>query len=413
MTHNDTVGRIVDLLFQDVLMNEEVQALYDETMTNCQERYADMISRGLSEDDAIAAVVDSLKGMEDIISQYPVKEKEPPFFDDASRAECCSDYTFEPSDIKHIEMVLVSEEIIVERSHDGLVHVHFEPEEDAYAMLCAVEDGTLNIRRNPNIVHQDSETMQFHGKHIKFETEDGATISFETGIPQLTNFVGKILRSMKSISKSAGMMGVDSVTIALPEEQNASVRILTTSGDTTVKAISAPSVSITSTSGDITFAAIDTPDLSVNTTSGDIYLTPSDAQLCNVTISSTSGEIQGHFSAKDIHCKTVSGDMRLTGNYENTVLGTVSGDIEYRGETETLAFNTVSGDVEIVATGLLSRISGNTLSGDINLEIPEDIGTYSVCTSTRAGDVCTRFNARGTRTLTGSLNTNSGDITVC
>ena len=70
---NETVERIVNLLFQDVEMTDEVQALYDETMSNCQERYQDMTSRGLSDDDAIAAVVESLKGMEDVISQYPKK----------------------------------------------------------------------------------------------------------------------------------------------------------------------------------------------------------------------------------------------------------------------------------------------------------------------------------------------------
>lgn len=52
---NETVERIVNLLFQDVEMTDEVQALYDETMSNCQERYQDMTSRGLSDDDAIAA----------------------------------------------------------------------------------------------------------------------------------------------------------------------------------------------------------------------------------------------------------------------------------------------------------------------------------------------------------------------
>lgn len=65
---NETVERIVNLLFQDVEMTDEVQALYDETMSNCQERYQDMTSRGLSDDDAIAAVVESLKGMEDVIA---------------------------------------------------------------------------------------------------------------------------------------------------------------------------------------------------------------------------------------------------------------------------------------------------------------------------------------------------------
>ena len=43
---NETVERIVNLLFQDVEMTDEVQALYDETMSNCQERYQDMTSRG-------------------------------------------------------------------------------------------------------------------------------------------------------------------------------------------------------------------------------------------------------------------------------------------------------------------------------------------------------------------------------
>lgn len=74
---NETVERIVNLLFQDVEMTDEVQALYDETMSNCQERYQDMTSRGLSDDDAIAAVVESLKGMEDVISQYPKKSEAP------------------------------------------------------------------------------------------------------------------------------------------------------------------------------------------------------------------------------------------------------------------------------------------------------------------------------------------------
>ena len=86
---NETVERIVNLLFQDVEMTDEVQALYDETMSNCQERYQDMTSRGLSDDDAIAAVVESLKGMEDVISQYPKKSESP------RRARMCRSMTME------------------------------------------------------------------------------------------------------------------------------------------------------------------------------------------------------------------------------------------------------------------------------------------------------------------------------
>ena len=70
MKMNDTVARIVEIMFQDVEMNEETAAIRDEVMNNCQERYNDLVSSGVSEDDAIAAVIESLKGMEDVLAPY-------------------------------------------------------------------------------------------------------------------------------------------------------------------------------------------------------------------------------------------------------------------------------------------------------------------------------------------------------
>ena len=71
---NQTVKRIVDILFQDTVENDETRALHEELMNNCQEHYEDLIARGLSEDEAVGEVVDSLKGMKDVIAQYPKKE---------------------------------------------------------------------------------------------------------------------------------------------------------------------------------------------------------------------------------------------------------------------------------------------------------------------------------------------------
>ena len=70
---NQTVKRIVDLLFEDTVENEETRALHEELMNNCQEHYEDLIQRGLTEDEATGEVVDSLKGMKDVIDQYPKK----------------------------------------------------------------------------------------------------------------------------------------------------------------------------------------------------------------------------------------------------------------------------------------------------------------------------------------------------
>ena len=155
---NETVERIVNLLFQDVEMTDEVQALYDETMSNCQERYQDMTSRGLSDDDAIAAVVESLKGMEDVISQYPKKSESPeaeeapksadvPVDDDGDGEQ--TDFTFHPADIGRIEMTMVCDDVHLEESPDGDVHVRFEDVEGAKASICRIEDGILRVCRDP------------------------------------------------------------------------------------------------------------------------------------------------------------------------------------------------------------------------------------------------------------------------
>ena len=44
---NSTVKRIVDILFQDAVENDETRALHEEVMNNCQEHYDDLIARGI------------------------------------------------------------------------------------------------------------------------------------------------------------------------------------------------------------------------------------------------------------------------------------------------------------------------------------------------------------------------------
>ena len=73
---NKTVARIVELLFDGLEESEEIRLLREEVMNNCQERYEDLTAQGLSEDDAIAAVVHSLEGMESMLSSYPRKPAE-------------------------------------------------------------------------------------------------------------------------------------------------------------------------------------------------------------------------------------------------------------------------------------------------------------------------------------------------
>ena len=74
---NTTIEKIVNLLFEDLAETEETIAIREEILQNCQERYQDLREAGISEDDAIHAVIESLSGMEEMLSEYPRKADEP------------------------------------------------------------------------------------------------------------------------------------------------------------------------------------------------------------------------------------------------------------------------------------------------------------------------------------------------
>ena len=71
---NSSIQGIIDHMFRDTADNAETRALHEELLNNCLEHYDDLIARGMSETEAIDAVVDSLKGMKEVIDEYP---KEP------------------------------------------------------------------------------------------------------------------------------------------------------------------------------------------------------------------------------------------------------------------------------------------------------------------------------------------------
>ena len=64
---NATIHGIIDTMFKDTVNTAETRALHEELLNNCLEHYDDLISRGLSETEAIDAVVESLKGMQEVV----------------------------------------------------------------------------------------------------------------------------------------------------------------------------------------------------------------------------------------------------------------------------------------------------------------------------------------------------------
>ena len=70
---NASIQGIIDHMFRDTVDNMETRALHEELLNNCLDHYEDLVSRGMSETEAIDAVVESLKGMKEVIDEYPKK----------------------------------------------------------------------------------------------------------------------------------------------------------------------------------------------------------------------------------------------------------------------------------------------------------------------------------------------------
>lgn len=462
---NETVERIVNLLFQDVEMTDEVQALYDETMSNCQERYQDMISRGLSDDDAIAAVVESLKGMEEVISQYPKKADAPeaeevpksaevPLTDDADDNQ--TEFAFHPADIQRIEMTMVCDDVHLEESPDNDVHVMFEDAEGARASICRIEDGVLRVCRDPDAPKRSRSSFSVNGtfangrlyvkkpngeyfffgdeksdKQAEAEAEakakakefqqnaksfaenmtkldfssktaeagtDKKSGSFEDMIDSFASTasrfgqeLGKLFSSIKpniTVSRSIG-----DVTLCIPRPFDKPINVLTTSGDIEARDIHVTDLRLTSTSGEISVELF--------------------APLNHGVFATTSGDVNIEADADDVQVSTVSGDVEIRGDYDHLKFASTSGDVELEAKVRQCDFSSVSGDLDLRFTGALSLINGSTTSGDIDVELPDDTGTNNIDVHSRSGDISMRRSGRrGSRTVTGSIRSVSGDIEI-
>lgn len=147
-------------------------------------------------------------------------------------------------------------------------------------------------------------------------------------------------------------------------------------------------------------------NLEIKTVSGDVKILEG-LELKNAKLSSTSGDIEipNVLKAKNVEIKSVSGDIDL-GKIETQELtiGTTSGDIDIETAENNVKTKSVSGDIEIeningklnakTTSGSIKaynfNITGeteiNSTSGDINFNIPET-SNCKIETKTTSGNV--------------------------
>ncbi len=393
---NATVTKIVDILFQDVEMSEEVTALKDEVMNNCQERFEDLIANGMEEDEAIAAVVDSLKGMEEVVNEYPKKPEEAPETqkapdgtdddvvksDDAETGE--THWTFKRP-INKLNISLHYEDVSIEPSEDEFVHVDFTPD-DRQVVRVEQEADTLVIRRE--------EAASFYKSGVNRRGERRVEIHLDA-------WKGKSISDMvQDAMKQASRFAMDwnrdtTIRVRLPEK-------------------SAPMLNHWSVSGNLKAQDVRFSSVSIRTTSGDVLLEmPEDVRAQELTLNTTSGDADIVGNAKRVAIKTMSGDAEYEGETETLELSTVSGDADFDGSAEAIQAKTVSGNLSLALHDTrIRQINISTTSGDLSVHLPRDLRDRTrVNASSVSGDIRNRYYCEEGRELV-SINAKSlsGDL---
>ena len=388
---NATVQRIVELLFEDLEMSAEVQAIKDEVMNNCQERYEDLLTQGLSEDEATGAVVESLKGMEEVLAQYPRKPVA-----HACGVEDGEGLVFPAAGMRSVKVNLFSEDVTIEPSDDSSVHVIYDrelmPEINVH-----MEGNCLTIGL------ADDQKPKKKGCYFGLEGEDITINSFSD--------LGKLFRNIHVVTS----MGRDSrITLTLPEGCAPDLNVRTLSGDISLEDVSAGEVTLNSTSGDISVEGVEATALTASTTNGEVNVDlPEELTLERAELRTTSGDVEARLNAHRCKAQSMSGDVSLEGRIREAEVGSVSGDVNLRADVEQVNVKSVSGDVDVTCDSEeLREVTAQSTSGDVDVRLPTGVRCVCLSTKTLSGDVNYNVALDPNAPVRVTVSTISGDIDV-
>ena len=360
----NTVRKMVDVLFEELLMTDEVRAMRDEVMNNCLERYNSMVNDGYSEEKAENAVMESLKGMDDVLRDYP---RLTPITDsDAFSKESRQYGDLDLSGVRALRIQVQSADVEV------------LPTEGAFDM--SLHDGTRTVL----VPAREGDTLVI--------TQESKS---EHGAEPVAAGSGFFSRLGRAISRSIGTVGDTDAraTLRIPAGLLDSAEIHSLSGDITMN-VPCRSISLSSASGDCRANL-----------AGKAYFY---VQVGGKHWSNTPETV----CCEKLMAKSISGDVDITGSFGEAVVSSTSGDADFRGSARSLEITTVSGDVDADVEG--DRLKGSTVSGDLDvflhcgdaaeaemstvsgdltLRLPDHVKTISAKTSTRSGDVS--FNGIG------------------
>ena len=417
---NETIVKIVGTLFEDLDDSAEVRALHDEILTNCQERYADNIEAGMSEDDAIHDVMENLRGMEDLLKDYPHKSE--------AVSEEPKAWTCDPAaaGIDKIHLAhLGGASVRIFPSGDGLIHAECSPA--AATLVTSVSGGVLSIALTdekpdhlPVTGADFSDLRTLFSRLCKRLSDVLEPVTLSLSIP-------KNLHAALEIEAERGDVEACNLTVSklnvasssgdmkLSEIIAEGDAILTTaSGDQKVHRLQAQTLEACAASGDIEMANLTLERLKANTASGDMEL----GDVCakkEIAFNTASGDVSLRDTCSaSVKINSASGDIEAEdiAVTESLSLTSSHGDIRMSGTASNLFLRTASGDISAAVSGqTLTEMRCESNSGDVNVHLPAGLKAV-ILGHSRTGDCRILSASDPSAEATVELITNSGDITV-
>ncbi|MGX9754816.1 DUF4097 family beta strand repeat-containing protein [Clostridioides difficile] len=186
------------------------------------------------------------------------------------------------------------------------------------------------------------------------------------------NTLSIIDNSAKKFFIGIGLPKSTVLELYLPEKLYNSINLSTTSADIYSTYLKSNMAYIESVSGNIEMSGkIDR--MTLETTSSNINIKKLDSK--SVNCNSVSGKIQLFGKADDLKINTTSGDIDLKNmDNNNLICESTSGKVNLDGRFSDIKSESTSGDIKISSSEMLSSFKCDTISGDVDLYIPENSG---------------------------------------
>ena len=365
---NQMVKRMVDLLFEDVESSEETRELYDEIMNNCQEHFRDLTDSGMTEDEALSAVMDSLSGMQDVLDQYPRKKAEQESVPevssaagpDASKAE--APFRQSASWVERLRVDAAARDVTVEPADGDEILIDCEDREN----VLVERDGNalfIHVRRIADELREEAEQFEDCGRLT-------SEISLGDLLNRVGSYVNRAVRSVVSRVSSEIASGAP-IHISVPRRKLSAVEINSSSGDLEVGGVCAAEYVLRSASGDISLKpdAKEAADrIFASTASGDVEVRDAWART-------------GEFSS-------ISGDVELSGDFGDLACKSVSGEVDFCGTAVDLRSKSVSGAVDLcMKVASSGSIMAESTSGSVTVQLPDDAAPVHLAMSSVSGSL--------------------------